>query len=1087
MDRITTDAPQNPIPKPSIPDYELVRCIGQGSYGDVWLARAFAQSYRAVKIVYRDRFDDARPFERELEGIRKFDRISRGSPGLVDLLHVGQTPACFYYVMELADDAVSGQVINPDTYRPKTLTEVLSKQHRLTAGDSLDLGMTLAKALAFLHERQLVHRDVKPANVIFVNGQPKFADIGLVADMKDPKSFVGTEGFVPPEGPGTPVSDIYSLGKVLYEASLGEDRKSFPKLPSDIDQWPNWEQMRELNEVLLKACQNNPAQRYQTADDLYRDLAGLVNGKSIRRLRVLERRWGQFKRAALVSAMVLGLLGIGGYELFQERTRRQQNRAREIGALLGNGIQKMGSGELIQSLQPLVRTLALDTPDKHDVHRTRIGAILDQTPRLVQFWINDSPVRDAQFSADGKLLLFATATGRAHINDSRTGKELAPPFGSVQTMQTVSFSPDGKRVLLASEQDHTVSLWDWKASKRLDFRTYPASVMSARFDHAGQRIVTACADGIARVWNIADGRTLELRNHTGAVRFARFSPTDDRIVTCGVDNQALIWNAADGSLIGKPLLHGHWVVYASFSPDGTKVATASVDHQAHVWDLNTAKEIMPGLLHRDGVSAVEFSPDGQLLLTASWDMTARLWFSSSGRPFTPVPILPHSSRVLRVAFAPDGHRIATSCFDGTCRIWDLAGIMPEPQLLSAALCQDGTRLLTRSNQFLQVMDLRLGKAFPYIDADKPIAHAGLNRNGMFILLLSSKQELSILNAETGRIIASPPGVFKDLKSMRLSDDGKRLASWSENLLYTFDLRGGPSSPACFVHSNRITNVIFSPSGVQLLTLAGSEVRAYNLLTRERQFLLKHSTDVEQAEFSSDGRFVITACLNQQFTPCNAQIWDSSTGHARGEPIQHRDGICSASFSPNGRMVVTASEDFSALITDLDTRARSVPLPHNHQVRWAGFTPDSDWVLTVSRDRFGRLWEAKSGEPITPPLPLFADIFRGSCIQKRTFATTDEKGKVWIWKLQPAQHTSSDLFALAGLLNGNFRNLQGTAGDLNQRALDSWQVLRERYPSDFTVSKTKRIHWHEQQLNEAQREKNSFAASVQSGHLRSFGR
>src|SRR5262245_42471576 len=85
---------------PSIPDHELLNCIGRGSYGGVWLARSKLGTYRAVKIVYRSTFEDSRPFEREFKGIQKFEPISRSHEGLVDILQVGGTEDYFYYVME---------------------------------------------------------------------------------------------------------------------------------------------------------------------------------------------------------------------------------------------------------------------------------------------------------------------------------------------------------------------------------------------------------------------------------------------------------------------------------------------------------------------------------------------------------------------------------------------------------------------------------------------------------------------------------------------------------------------------------------------------------------------------------------------------------------------------------------------------------------------------------------------------------------------------------------------------------------------------------------------------------------------------
>src|SRR6185437_2406347 len=118
---------------------------------------------------------------------------------------------------------------------PKTLGKEISLHKKLSLQECLELGMALSQALAELHKRGLVHRDVKPSNIIFVNGVPKLADIGLVAGVDETRSYVGTEGFIPPEGPGTPQADVFSLGKVLYEASTGKDRQDFPELPTLLD------------------------------------------------------------------------------------------------------------------------------------------------------------------------------------------------------------------------------------------------------------------------------------------------------------------------------------------------------------------------------------------------------------------------------------------------------------------------------------------------------------------------------------------------------------------------------------------------------------------------------------------------------------------------------------------------------------------------------------------------------------------------------------------------------------------------------------------------------------------------------------
>ena len=143
------------------------------------------------------------------------------------------------------------------------------------------LGLKLASALEHLHANGLVHRDIKPSNIIFVNGALKLADIGLVTAINEAQSLVGTAGYIPPEGPGMPQADLYSLGKVLYEIAFGKDRQEFPQLPLDLQSHRDYAALLELNEVILKACETDPRQRYQGAEAMGSDLELLNVGKSI--------------------------------------------------------------------------------------------------------------------------------------------------------------------------------------------------------------------------------------------------------------------------------------------------------------------------------------------------------------------------------------------------------------------------------------------------------------------------------------------------------------------------------------------------------------------------------------------------------------------------------------------------------------------------------------------------------------------------------------------------------------------------------------------------------------------------------------
>jgi tetratricopeptide (TPR) repeat protein len=306
--------------EPAIPEHQLLRPIASGSYGEVWLARSAVGTFRAVKIVRRDRFDRIEDFEREFRGLQKFEPVSRTHEALVDILQIGKQDDWFYYVMELADDASADPgapstngitqkpaVAAPEAYKPQTLRQLIRHRSFLPANQVIELGCRLASALARLHGQGLVHRDVKPSNILFVNGQAKLADAGLVAAVEEARSLVGTPGYIPPEGAGTPQADIYSLGKVLYEAAFGKDRQVFPQLPADVATRPEHIKLLELNEVIVKACAQDPRERYATISDLLAELEALQGGRSIRTKRRLEQYWFLLKRTG-VAAGLLGLL-----------------------------------------------------------------------------------------------------------------------------------------------------------------------------------------------------------------------------------------------------------------------------------------------------------------------------------------------------------------------------------------------------------------------------------------------------------------------------------------------------------------------------------------------------------------------------------------------------------------------------------------------------------------------------------------------------------------------------------------------------------------------------------------------------------
>src|ERR1041385_6385390 len=673
MERNPTDRPALPqdsgngdgqpgISPVSIPEHKLLKRIGRGSYGEVWMARSTMGALRAIKIVYRKSFQDERPFQRELSGIRKFEPISRSHEGFIDVLHAGinEEEGYFYYIMELGDDTRTGQNIDPDNYSPRTLARELAPAGKLPIQQCLSLGLGLSQALAELHRHDLVHRDIKPSNIIFVHGVAKLADIGLVADVKEARSYVGTEGFIPPEGPGSPQADIYGLGKVLYEASTGKDRNDFPELPTNWDRGLEYNLLLELNEVILEACKSEASKRYHSAADMHADLVLLSNGKSVKRLKLLERRLARLKGFAITSAIAALILTAIIYNLYREWRTRFDARQREVGGNVVNGTVAVESANAFAALRYFAQAVVLDkgSRDRETLHRLRFGSVLDQCPKLEQMAFEPTGIDRVCLCPDGVHFLAAQFQGQARLLDWNAGGPRLSMF-SAHSLFDVAISPDGMQAVTGEENEACVwQLRDGACALRLP---HTNRVLAVSYSPDGESIFTGCKDGVARLWSSRTGKISDnLVGHRDAILHGVFNRDGHLVATGSRDGKAIIWDPRAAAKVKARFDHGtnHWVNHVAFSPDGKWLATACSDHKARVLDIETGRPTLPEMSHGDVVNSVEFSPDGCLILTASLDNTARIWLSKSHELLNPAGILPHSGRVLDAHFLPDGHHIA---------------------------------------------------------------------------------------------------------------------------------------------------------------------------------------------------------------------------------------------------------------------------------------------------------------------------------------------------------------------------------------------------------------------------------------------
>lgn len=742
-------------PPPRVADHELIRRIGAGSYGEVWLARAVTGQWRAVKAVSRDRFSSERPYEREFRGVVQFEPISRSHAGLVQVLHVGRDDeaGAFYYVMELADacgnvvrrpvnsEPVSAAAPEPllthsliTDYCPRTLRSDLTTRRRLPVSEAVALGVELTGALGHIHRHGLVHRDVKPSNVIFVQGRPKLADLGLVTSPSEARTFVGTEGFIPPEGPGTVKADLFALGRLLYEAVTGKDRCDFPELPSDLDAWPNREEFLEFNEVITRLCAPDPERRYANAAEVAGDLNLILAGRSVRRANGIERRLEQARRITAMTLAGLALFMALAWFL-QKRHHDAENRAAQERSLRERAENAERDGHqqlytaLLEQARATVRGGELGQRVKA-LDAVRRAAAITNTPELRREALTALALPDARWQRDlpfgpeftGKepdpaFERIAVCRGRGPV-EVRAISNLAVlatlPASTNLLCYVQQWSADGR--FLAVKRDYPANdkadleAWDLRGTPRRALLVHGARYNAWAFHPQRAELLVAIGSDLVANYDLEQGTELARLALEVTPQHLKYSPDGK--------NLAASYRRDDGwgvsvHEVGRTEAQASHVFDLNIGaiewhPRGRWLAITDFRGAVHLMDPATGELRLLGRHRAEAVDAV-FDPRGEYLLTGGWERSLIVWdlrtrqrafsiergswlprFKSDGtgliavreanlemfafeRPETVRELpLPSPARTRHAAFSPDGRWVALSTDRGVT-VCDLAG------------------------------------------------------------------------------------------------------------------------------------------------------------------------------------------------------------------------------------------------------------------------------------------------------------------------------------------------------------------------------------------------------------------------------
>ena len=600
-------------------------------------------------------------------------------------------------------------------------------------------------------------------------------------------------------------------------------------------------------------------------------------------------------------------------------------------------------------------------------------------------------ILSAAFSPDGDRIVTASRDRTARTWEAVTGQPLKVfAEGHSFLATSAAFFPGGKR-LATGAVDNTVRIWDVDSGTQLVRLEHTGRAAALTVSKDGRWVITGSDDRTAKVWNAETGEVkYVLKGHQNEVTALAVSGDDRQLLTGDSRGRVFLWDIQKQTIIHE--LNGHArsrITAATFLPGTDRVLTACADRTVAQWDLKTGKEV-PSLIlkHPDSVVAMSLRPDTHQVLTACGDGSVRLWDADTAKvlaeldrgdaKITDVAINSDGSKALAVdangrrtlvfSLATDDGRLTPSqSHVSSGQLWSavfaplkndlgilalggsdakliglkstkrqkdetLVSFSPHGVIASASYSPDGSKIVTGSWDFsARIWDSNTGADLRKLAGDN--GHTGFvnsavfspDQAGRWILTASDDGTAKIWNASTGSVMATLSGHADRVRHATFSKDGTRILTSSND------------------RTARIWALkeMAQPDGST--TIEAAITRVFN----------GHEWAVLSAEFSDDGKFVITASEDN-----TARIWDAESGKELSVLAGHTARVTSVAFAPgeNPSRAITASQDGAVKLWDTKENKEILTLDgHTREVTSVVFSPDGKYVLTASEDGRAILW------------------------------------------------------------------------------------------------------------------------------------